>query len=191
MSRNIANPVMHAHSRTSTSVLLPLSLALVGLCLTAVPLHAQELKAHWSAAWSDDSPPQPGDSATIVLRVTIDDEWYLYAPSQPDVGPQPLTVTVPEDGPLAATGPLGAPEVIRYPDRNFNVISHVFKDAVEFTLPVAFKGSRASRATGPMTVELRYQTCTRGYCHPPRAETLIIGAGSTAENVPSDPLPRR
>lgn len=147
------------------------TLLLVG---TVVGAAGQERPARWQAAWDGGHAPGLGDTAMVALEVSIEEEWYIYAPSQPAGGPFPMEVAI--AGPLAITGRLVAPSVLRYPDRNFNIITHVYRRTVRFALPVIVV-AEGGRPEGAPSALVRFQACTGTYCLPPRTDTVIVDGG--------------
>jgi len=137
------------------------------------------------------------DSVVFRLDAEIDQGWYLYAPTQPAAGPYPMEVGVAAGGGWRMVGDLVAPRPRRLPDRNFGIISEVYRGSPEFSLAVRpVDGGDGS----PLAVLVQYQACTRTYCLPPRTDTLrwaVAGEGGgvvepaagAAEPVPATPEP--
>jgi thiol:disulfide interchange protein len=109
------------------------------------------------------------NSVAFRLGAQIDQGWYLYAPTQPAAGPHPMEVGVTSEGGWRVVGDLVAPRPRRLPDRNFGIMSEVYRGSLEFFLPVRpVDGGGGS----PLAMLVRYQACTRTYCLPPRTDTL-------------------
>jgi thiol:disulfide interchange protein len=151
-----------------------------------------ERPVHWAlepAADAVDAGAMGGPNSVVYrLEARIDQGWYLYAPTQPAAGPHPMEVDVVAEGGWRVAGDLVAPPARRLPDRNFGIISEVYRGSLEFLLPVRpVEGSESS----PLAVLVRYQACTRTYCLPPRTDTLrwrvAEEAGAPAAAV--EPLP--
>ncbi|MFN2317913.1 MAG: cytochrome c biogenesis protein CcdA, partial [Gemmatimonadales bacterium] len=120
------------------------------------------------------------DSVVFRLAARIDEGWNLYAPTQPAAGPYPMEVGVAAGWRMV--GDLVAPRPRRLPDRNFGIISEVYRGPQEFLLAVRPDGGEGSS----LEVLVRYQACTRTYCLPPRTDTLrwaVAGAGDASEPV--------
>jgi thiol:disulfide interchange protein len=139
------------------------------------------------------------DSALFRLDARIDQGWYLYAPTQPAAGPYAMEVGVAAGGGWHMLGDLAAPRPRRLPDRNFGIISEVYRGSAEFSLSARpVDGGDGS----PLAVLVQYQACTRTYCLPPRTDTLrwaMPGAGAGVEpalvvaapapTAPASPVP--
>jgi thiol:disulfide interchange protein len=158
--------------------------------LSAEEANAQvERPVHWTldpvAAVGTARP----DSMVFRLAAQIDDGWNLYAPTQPAAGPYAMEVGV-ADG-WRMVGELVAPRPRRLPDRNFGIISEIYRGSLEFFLAVR---PVAGEAASPLEVMVRYQACTQTYCLPPRTDTLrwamaaaVEPATGAAEPAPAVP----
>jgi thiol:disulfide interchange protein len=121
------------------------------------------------------------DSVVFRLAVRIDEDWNLYAPTQPAAGPYAMEVSVATG--WLMVGELVAPRPRRLPDRNFGIISEVYRGSLEFFLAVRPVGGGDA---SPLEVMVRYQACTRTYCLPPRTDTLRWAVAVVAA-VPAPP----
>jgi thiol:disulfide interchange protein len=117
------------------------------------------------------------DSVVFRLAAQIDEGWNLYAPTQPAAGPYAMEVSVAAG--WLKVGELVAPRPRRLPDRNFGIISEIYRGSLDFLLAVRpVDGGDGS----PLEVLVRYQACTSTYCLPPRTDTLRwAGAGGAVE----------
>jgi thiol:disulfide interchange protein len=130
------------------------------------------------------------DSMVFRLAAQIDDGWSLYAPTQPAAGPYAMEVGVVEGWRMV--GVLVAPRPRRLPDRNFGIISEIYRGSLEFFLAVR---PTAGGEASPLGVTVRFQACTQTYCLPPRTDTLnwamaaavepAAGAAEPAQAVPA------
>jgi thiol:disulfide interchange protein len=120
------------------------------------------------------------ESVVFRLEARVDQGWYLYAPTQPAAGPHPMEVGVAPGSGWRAVGGLVAPPPRRLPDRNFGIISEVYRGSLEFSLPLH---PVEGREGAPLAVLVRYQACTRTYCLPPRTDTLRWGVAEEAGAV--------
>jgi thiol:disulfide interchange protein len=119
------------------------------------------------------------DSVVFQLAAQIDEGWNLYAPTQPAAGPYAMEVSVAAGWRMV--GELVAPRPRLLPDRNFGIISEVYRGTLEFFLAVRPVDDGDG---SPLEVMVRYQACTRTYCLPPRTDTLRwAGAAGAAEPV--------
>ena len=168
---------------------MPLRACLFALLLLLVPpVEAASAQAERPARWTLE--PAEGaariagsDSIVFRLQAQIDEGWNIYAPTQPAAGPYPMEVGVAAGGGWRMVGDLVAPRPRRLPDRNFGIISEVYRGALEFFLAVR---PVDGGDTSPLAVLVRYQACTRTYCLPPRTDTLHWAvAGATRDVAPS------
>jgi thiol:disulfide interchange protein DsbD len=128
---------------------------------------AQERPVTWRL-----SSPRAARGALIArLDATIADGWYLYSLTEPPGGPVQTTISVLGDALRLREAP-AAPDPERRPDRNFNIISEVYTDSVQFALTL--EHARPARdVPQPFAVAVRFQTCTNHYCLPPRTDTVV------------------
>jgi len=125
------------------------------------------------------------DSALFRLDAQVDQGWYLYAPTQPAAGPYAMEVAVAVGGDWHMLGDLVSPRPRRLPDRNFGIISEVYRGSAEFSLAVRpVDGGEGS----PLAVLVQYQACTRTYCLPPRTDTLRWAAAGGGDGVAPAPV---
>jgi thiol:disulfide interchange protein len=125
------------------------------------------------------------DSVLFRLAAQIDEDWNLYAPTQPAAGPYAMEVSVAPG--WLMVGDLVAPRPRRLPDRNFGIISEIYRGTLEFFLAVR---PVAGEDGSPLEVLVRYQACTRTYCLPPRTDTLRwAGASGAVEPAAEAAMP--
>lgn len=99
------------------------------------------------------------------LKATIEGEWYLYAVEQPDGGPFPTKITIPENSPFELDGQPNSPAPITKFDPNFNIDTKFFAKSAEFNLPL----KAISEAKGDdLAVNVRFQVCDDKVCLPPK-----------------------
>jgi hypothetical protein len=134
------------------------------LLLVGLAAFAAENPVAWLLS---GNPPKPGASGTVRLTVRVEPGWHLYGLSQPDEGPRPTRIWLPEGQPYRINGPIKAPSIERKFDQNFGVEVEYFKgDIMTFQLPVKSTGG------GTLRVAVQYQTCNDRLCLPPK--TLIL-----------------
>ncbi len=117
------------------------------------------------------------DALAAKLSATIPEGWYVYALDQPSGGPVPLSVSVLNTG-ARLRGAISAPEADRKADRNFNMISLVYSEAVELRLI-----ADGIPAGDSLRVAVRFQACTDRYCLPARSDTLAAASEVVATRV--------
>jgi len=99
------------------------------------------------------------------LKAAIEGEWHLYAVEQPDGGPFPTKITIPENSPFQLDGKPNSPAPITKFDPNFNIDTKFFAKSAEFNLPL----KAISEAKGDdLAVNVRYQVCDDKVCLPPK-----------------------
>jgi thiol:disulfide interchange protein DsbD len=110
--------------------------------------------------------PRPGQSSTIKLVAKVEPGWSLYALNQPEEGPKPTRIWLPEDQPYKLRAGLKAPSTKRKFDPNFNLEVEYYTGEVAFQLPVESSGA------GRLRVNVQYQACNDQLCLPPRTVTV-------------------
>jgi thiol:disulfide interchange protein DsbD len=131
--------------------------------------------------WRATATSVGGDALAAKLSATIPDGWYLYALDQPSGGPVPLTATLLNAG-ARLRGAIVAPEADRKADRNFNMISLVYSEAVVLRLIAEGIPDRDS-----LRVAVRFQACTDRYCLPARTDTLAAARAVAASGSADGP----
>ena len=109
----------------------------------------------------------------VSIAARIEDEWKVYALSQPAGGPTPLSIAVGGAVPFALRGQPTGPTPALYPDRNFDIMSEVHRDSARFALRLV-AGAGAKDGPGTVPILVRYQSCTDRYCLPPRTDTVHV-----------------
>lgn len=143
---------------------------LVGIFGVTIPAHAQN-----PVTWKAELQPQDlraGEGGRIVVSATIEDGWYIYAPTTPPGGPNPTKITLADGSALEAKGKIAQPKPNRHFDEGFGMETESFKKAVAFGLPVVLKAdaSGAQKAT----VKARFQACNSRVCLPPKTVELPL-----------------
>lgn len=113
------------------------------------------------------------DALAAKLSATIPEGWFVYAMDEPPGGPVPLSVTLLNAG-ARLRGAIDTPEADRKADRNFNMISLVYSEAVVLRLI-----ADGIPEGDTLRVAVRFQACTDRYCLPARTDTLAA-AGAVA-----------
>ncbi len=106
-----------------------------------------------------------GANVKAKLKAAIDGEWYLYAVEQPEGGPFPTRITVPENLPFQIEGKPSSPAPITKFDPNFKMETKSFKNSAEFNLNLKTTGE----ANGDdLAINVRFQVCDDKVCLPPK-----------------------
>ncbi|MEX2153007.1 MAG: cytochrome c biogenesis protein CcdA [Gemmatimonadaceae bacterium] len=158
---------------------------LAALLLAASGAAAQERPVTWSL----EQPRQPISVAAearfrIPVAARIDTGWKLYSLTPQVGGPIATSITLGDSSAFVISGPISAPTPEEYPDRNFNIFTHIYTDAVRFVIPVRVRaGIPAGKRKLPVLVQ--FQTCTDRYCLPPRTDTLTVAVNVVAPTAAS------
>lgn len=143
-------------------------LAVLGMILgVAAPLLAATPKPiHWTltAATHSPLPARKGARAVAHLRATIKPGWHLYALNQQPGGPVATRISVAEGQHWAVRGSVHEPTPITKHDPNFNIPTHFYNRAVNFTIPLEATGA----AGRTVAVDVLFQTCNDELCLPPQ-----------------------
>lgn len=106
-----------------------------------------------------------GAPVKISVKAMIDGKWHLYAVDQPDGGPMPTKITVPEGLPFELKGkPVSPPPITKF-DPNFNIDTKFFAGSAEFNVEVV---PTADASADSLALNVRYQVCEDTVCLPPR-----------------------
>ena len=75
---------------------------LVGVFGAPLVAHAQN-PVNWKAELAPKI-LRAGEGGRVVVSATIEDGWYIYAPTTPPGGPNPTKITIAEGGALQTKG---------------------------------------------------------------------------------------
>ncbi|OGR02510.1 MAG: hypothetical protein A2284_12785 [Deltaproteobacteria bacterium RIFOXYA12_FULL_61_11] len=133
----------------------------------------------------EGAPPQAGQSATVIVRLSIRNEWHINSakPLQTYLIPTSLAMT-PSSG--IALGEVLYPEGVlrRFPFATEEL--SVYEGLVELRAPLT-----APRKPGkyPLTFKLRYQACDQRTCLPPTTLDTSFEFEVLASTTPKPPRP--
>src|SRR5215203_832699 len=111
------------------------------------------------------------ESFKAKLRAAIDGEWHLYAVEQPEGGPFPTRISIPENTPFKLNGSPESPNAISKTDPNFKdandkpLETKFFRKQAEFNVPLA---ALTDANTEDLAVNIKYQVCNDSLCLPPK-----------------------
>ena len=154
------------------------------LCVSAA--EAQERPVRWRV---EPGTARVGRGAEFRLSLvaTIDTGWKLYSIDPQKGGPIATTISL-GDTSRFTLARIDAPAAEEYPDRNFDIFTFIYTEAVRMRLTV-----RASRdapvGRSPLPVLVLFQTCTDRYCLPPRTDTLTVAVQVLDRPVVADASP--
>lgn len=104
------------------------------------------------------------------LKAEIEDGWHLYSTEQPEKGPFPTKISVPENSTFTIDGKAATSNPIVKPDSNFPVDgkpleTKFFEKQAVFTIPL----KSSSDAKGDdLAINVRFQVCNDTVCLPPK-----------------------
>lgn len=139
------------------------------LILTVLFLPAFAL-AQNPVSWSLESDAKgktlpSGARVKAKLKAAIEGEWNLYAVEQPEGGPFPTKITVPENLPFQIEGKPSSPAPITKFDPNFKIDTKFFSKSAEFDLNLK---TTADANGDDLAINVRFQVCDDTVCLPPR-----------------------
>ena len=142
---------------------------LIGVFGVPIVAHAQN-----PVSWKAEAPTdiRAGEGGRIIVTATIEDGWYIYAPSTPPGGPNPTTIKLADGGALEVKGKIAQPKPDRHMDEGFQMETESFRKAVAFGLPVIVKADASGAAKA--TVKARFQACNERICLPPKTVELPV-----------------
>jgi thiol-disulfide isomerase/thioredoxin len=126
------------------------------------------------------------------VSAKIDDGWHLYSLEQPQGGPLPTRIGLPEGQDFKLAGTIGSPLPLVLFDPNFNLDTQFYEREAEFTLPIeVFKSAAPGKQT--LIVSAYFQTCNDTKCLPPKAvkmtTVLEIVVANKGEYTPAVKAP--
>ena len=128
---------------------------------------------HWSAKPATAS-VIPGTTLKVALTATIESGWHIYAMTQPDNGPIPMTIAVPSaPGFQMLVKRIESPPPIVTRDPTFQSDTHYYEKEVTLTVPFAVRGA-AKPGKQTIPIEITYQACSNRICLRPFTEKLSV-----------------
>ena len=143
---------------------------LVGVFGAPLVAHAQN-----PVTWKAELAPKDlraGEGGRVVVSATIEDGWYIYAPTTPPGGPNPTKITLADGSALEIKGKIAQPKPFVHLDEGFGMETQSFKKGVSFGLPVIVKTDASGAAKA--TIKARFQACNSRVCLPPKTVELPI-----------------
>ena len=125
-----------------------------------------------------------GEVANVVVTISMDDEWWVYALRDQGKGPVASNVSIVSDIVDQAGKVLEEEPTEKY-DEGFLTTTKFHQGGALFTAPILIK-SNLSPGIYDLEVSVLYQVCNASLCYPPNVEKLIvpieIGSGTAREN---------
>jgi thiol:disulfide interchange protein len=110
------------------------------------------------------------ESFRTDLKAEIEDGWHLYAVEQPEGGPFPTKISIPENTPFSIDGNITSPPPITEPDPNFPVDgkpleTKFYEKQTVFTVPLK---ASADTQGDDLAINVRFMVCNDTVCLPPK-----------------------
>lgn len=128
----------------------------------------------WAA--KDPVPKKPLTANSVfqvALTAKIAPGWHLYSTSQPEGGPIPTRIWIPEGSSFLSAGDIQIPLPHKFFDKNFEMEVEYYEGSPVFLLPVKV-GPKVAGGKHALTIQARYQACSNQVCLPPRTEKIQI-----------------
>ncbi len=113
-----------------------------------------------------------GEKFEAKLKADIEGEWHLYAVEQPEGGPFPTKISIPENTSFKLNGKTTSDEPITKFDPNFEIDTKFFAKSAEFNLPLE---ATSETSADDLAVNVRYQVCDDKICLPPKTVKVSYG----------------
>jgi thiol:disulfide interchange protein DsbD len=107
---------------------------------------------------------------SVKVRANVAKGWHVYALTQVQGGPKPLTFSLMGLRAFSLGAPVG-PVPQRALDAEFGIQTETYSGSPEFTIPIRYTGSPRSLPSSVRLV-VRYQACSDKLCLPPLKEVL-------------------
>lgn len=146
-------------------IALLLALALAG---TSLQRPADVVK--WSAKAITPT-VEAGATVQISLTAKVQDGWKLYAITQPEGGPRPLTIDLAAGAPFTISmKQIVAPQAKTMKDENFDLETRYYEGEATFRVPLTAGRSVSGKTNVPF--EITFQACGNGICLRPFTEKV-------------------
>ncbi len=109
------------------------------------------------------------DVLNAKIKAEIENGWHLYAIEQPEGGPFPTKISVPENLPLTIEGKIISPAVVTKLDPNFQIETKFFEKTAEFNVPLK---TTADSNADDLKLNIKYQVCNDKVCLPPKTVSV-------------------
>lgn len=147
--------------------------------------------AKWSASF-EPTDIRAGESGRILIRVEIEEPWYLYGTKEytdadPVIGsPKNTSIKLKENPNVEQNGDLVTPKALEKVDKNFGDLKvEYYEKEVVFAIPVKLKEG----VTGKQKIDITYgyQVCKKGLCDIPRDGKELSVSFDVSPGEPREP----
>ena len=151
---------------------------ILSLIILALPVigFAQNPVSWTLESGAKDKTLKSGEKFEAKLKAEIEGDWHLYAVEQPEGGPFPTKISIPEDASFKLDGKTSSNEPITKFDPNFEIDTKFFAKSADFTLPLE---ATSEASADDLAVNVRYQVCDDKICLPPK--TVKVSFSGTEE----------
>jgi len=114
---------------------------------------------------------ESGGTLQVLVTAKIQNGWKLYAITQPEGGPKPLTIELATGAPFTISmKQIVAPQPKIMKDENFDLETRYYEGEATFRVPMTVSRSISGKATVPL--EITFQACGAGICLRPFTEKI-------------------
>ena len=114
---------------------------------------------------------EAGGTLQISLTAKIQNGWKLYAITQPERGPKPLTIALAAGAPFTISmKQIVAPQPKTMKDENFDLETRYYEGEATFRVPVTVARTASGHTNVPL--EVTFQACGNGVCLRPFTEKI-------------------
>ncbi len=166
--------------RTNEGMIVKSRILLVLLTLLALvggALAQGKEYAKWSATF-EPSDIRAGESGRVLIRVQIEDPWYMYGTKEfksdnpLDTFPTSTSIKLNPNRNFTQNGDLVQPKPLEKIDKNFNDLRvEFYEKEVVFALPIKVKEGVTGKQELGLTYS--YQACKKGLCDIPRGDKKL------------------
>ena len=118
---------------------------------------------------------RPGEVSSVEIKVTMDQEWYIYALRDQGQGPVASKVSLSGDF-IKEVGRVTESDPQEKFDENFSTITRTHQGGAEFIAPFRLKKDLEPGKYN-VRVSIVYQVCNSSVCYPPKEEFLDVPLG--------------
>jgi DsbC/DsbD-like thiol-disulfide interchange protein len=136
---------------------------------------AQQNPIEWSVKQTPKQVLKAGETFEVRIAVEIPEGWHIYSITQPEGGPIPTRISLPDGQPFEMSGVVEGPtpKVMRDESFGTDVETYEGPEAV-FTVPVK-AGSKAGPGKSTLVITAYFQSCNDKMCLPPKTVKLETG----------------